>query len=665
MIYYFIALVFIFGKHDRPHGLFYDDVQLYDNVDFDEVYEVDIENDTLTVPYGQIVLELGKMYLVGYVDDRPISAYYQGDGVIKYYPKNDIEAQQIKRFYRTDTVDEKFNEIYFAFPEDSKFLERYYDAGDTVNIEGRVKNMYGGLKKVPSSDFKYDLPVNLCRASIEEKNDFLWINARRERYSNTIYFYDPYSYEQIQLYKYASNFKTPQLVSSVTDPKVEHTPVDTRLIDLFDYDMNINIPAIVKSDIACTMTFTVMAENLRVVPLNFPAKFDVDSVAGVVADSLEFIKDDGRRGVYVRLDNYYHKGDIASVTVYYRAGLFRQYIQYGIVQDYLTRWYPYNGFRQLSTYHLWYTIDPGTTFLSVGKMAKDTIIEGKRHLEFASEKPLAYAGFNYGVFDSTEVPDAPIPITVYSLKKDNSLLFGKGGINNVVKDVGDAYGYFESFLGPGPTDRLEVDPMNMDFGQSSAGLVHLAENTFDSNVPGIHDKYRAHEIAHQWFGHVVQPLTYHDVWISEGISEYLGALYVRNVKKDDKAFTFILKEWKKQVTKKGNVHGLRSIGYRAGAIWLGYRLMADPSPGDYETLVYYKAAFMMYRLHRALTDASGDDSKFFELLSRFVRENRGKLVSTDDFINYTRPYLGDKTDDFFKHWLYDWKISEDDFDLDK
>ena len=207
--------------------------------------------------------------------------------------------------------------------------------------------------------------------------------------------------------------------------------------------------------------------------------------------------------------------------------------------------------------------------------------------------------------------------------------------------------------------------MNMDFGQSSAGLVHLSEMTFGSDVPGVHDKYRAHEIAHQWFGHVVQPMTYHDVWISEGISEYLGALYVKNVKKDDKAFAYILKEWKKQITKKGMIHGLRSVGYRAGAIWLGYRLMADPSPGDYEVLVYYKAAFMMYRLHQALTDANGDDSKFYKLLSGFLREYRGKLVSTDDFINYTRTYLGDRTDGFFKHWLYDWEISEEDFDLDK
>ncbi len=665
MIYFFIAIAFIFGKHDRPHGQFYDDVQVYDDVNFEEVYEVNIENDTLTMPYGQIVFDLGKMYLVGYIDDRPISAYYQGDGVIKYYPKNDIEAQQIERFYRTDTVDEKFDEIYLAFPESSKFLEKYYKTGDKVEVTGRVKSMYGGLKKVPSSDFKYDLPANLYRASIEGQSDFLWINARRERYSNTIYFYDPYSYEQIQLYKYASNFKTPQLVSSVTDPKVERTPVDARLIDLFDYDMSINIPAINKSEVACTMTFTVMAENLRVVPLNFPAKFEVDSVAGVVADSLEFIKDDDQPGIYVRLDKFYHKGDIASVTVYYKADLFRQYIQYGIVQDYLTRWYPYNGFRQLSTYHWQYAIDPGTTFLSVGNMVKDTIIEDKRHLEFFSEQPLAYAGFNYGVFDSTAVPNAPIPITVHSLKKDNSLLFGKGGINNVVKDVGDSYSYFESILGPGPTDRLEVDPMNMDFGQSSAGLVHLSEYTFDKNTPGVDDKYRAHEIAHQWFGHVVHPMTYHDVWISEGISEYFGALYVKNVKKDERAFARVLKEWKKQVTKKGTIHGLRSIGYRAGAIWLGYRLLADPSPGDYETLVYYKAAFMMYRLHRALTDADGNDSKFYQLLSGFLREYRGKLVSTDDFINYTRPYLGDGTDGFFNHWLYDWKISEDDFDLDK
>ncbi len=662
MIYFFMALIFIFGKQkDQPHGQFHDDVKVYEEAAFEKTFEIDITGDTLTLPFLRIELGLGKLYILGYINDRPTSAYYQGTGEITFYPKDDIEAQQIKRFYRTDTVAETFDEIYFAFPEASDFLKRYYAAGREVSVSGRVKTMYGGLKKIPEAEFKYNLPVNIYRAAIEGRRDLIWINARRERYSHTIYHYDPYSHEQIQLYKYSSNFKTPQLVSSVTDPSTKQAPLQARLIDLFDYDMEITPGSLKKSDITCTITFEVIADSLKILPLNLPAKFEVDSVSGDVADSLAFIKDNNQPGIYVELKDYFHKGDTASLTIYYKANLFRQYIQYGIVQDYLTRWYPYNGFRQLSNYHMKYTIDPGTTFLSVGQMVKDTIIEGKRQLEYKSEKPLAYAGFNYGVFDSSRVENAPVPIAVYSLQKNNSLLFGKGGIKNVIADVGNSYGYFYDILGTGPTSRLDVDAMDMDFGQSSAGLVHLSENTFDKNTAGIHDRYRAHEIAHQWFGHVVHPMTYHDLWLSEGISEYLGALYVKNVKKDTKAFDDILKEWKKQVTKKGMIRGQRSIGYEAGPIWLGYRLLADPSPGDYETLVYYKAAFAIYRLHQALTNSNGDDSKFYELLSGFLREYRGRLVSTEDFIEYTRPYLGDRTDSFFQHWIYDWKVSEGDF----
>lgn len=659
MLYFIVALMFIFGKSkDMSDVQFYQDVKQYDKIDYSNSYDVIVENDTLELHNGQVLFDKGHLYISGYIDDRPTSAYFLGEGRFIFYPENEIEAQQIKRFYRTDTVDVEVQEFHFAFPQCSNFLDKYKDKGTLVDPPGRVTTKFKAMRKFPGGEFKYNLPVNLYKATLENRCDFLWVHARRDRFSHSIYFYNPYEDEQIKLYIFASNYKSPQLVSSITDSNKRDQSKDTRMIDLFDYDIDVNLTALKKSEIKCTMKFEVFDDSLKIAALNFPKKFVVDSVAGDVADSLSFIHDRGRPGVYVELSDYFYKGDTAEVTIYYRGDLFRQYLHYGIIQDYLTRWYPYNGFRQLSNYDLHYTVDPGTTFLSVGNVISDTVIDGKRHLNFKTPQPTAYASFNYGDFDSTAVTNTPIPITVYSLKKHKSILFGKGGINNVVKDIGDAYNYFSELIGPLPVDKIDIAPMAFDYGQSSSGLIHLADNTYDRNTSGIHDKYRAHELAHQWFGHRIHPQTYHDLWLSEGISEYLGALYVKNVKKDEKAFRRILKEWKKQVTKKGLLNGKKSIGYKAGPIWLGYRLLADPSPGDYEALVYYKAAFALYVLNEKL-----GDEKFHELLARLVRENENQSISTNLFMELTREYW-DGSDAFFGRWIFGWEHDDTDFDLE-
>ena len=55
------------------------------------------------------------------------------------------------------------------------------------------------------------------------------------------------------------------------------------------------------------------------------------------------------------------------------------------------------------------------------------------------------------------------------------------------------------------------------------GLQDTAEGAEFYNVVAVH------EMAHQWWGHMVGWKTYHDQWLSEGIAEVSAALYLQIV----------------------------------------------------------------------------------------------------------------------------------------
>jgi hypothetical protein len=53
---------------------------------------------------------------------------------------------------------------------------------------------------------------------------------------------------------------------------------------------------------------------------------------------------------------------------------------------------------------------------------------------------------------------------------------------------------------------------------------------------------------------------------------------------------------------------------------------------------------------------SQNSQQFLNLLSEFAANYADRLVTTEDFINIARKYLGDRTDPFFEQWLFGWQV---------
>lgn len=651
---FLLAIVFV---HSAYAENFIAEVDSLTDFPIDSVREIDVENFTFPLPYGQVYFERGQLYLTGYYNNSPTAAFFIGSGRFKYNPSDNNEVQQIHRFYLTDSVDVEFDQAYFAFPWNSELLKELINEGDFTKPRYLVKTYLKSIREIPDKKFKYNLPLNIYKASIENRTEYIWINLLKDRYFHTIYVYDPYSIEQVSLYKYTSNFRTPQIVSSIRDNRIDPENIIDAQFDLFEYDISVDISTVNNSVISCRMYLVSLIDSLNLVQFNFPEKYNIDSIGGDIADSTSFIKIKDRPGLTVELSDFLNKGDTAEITIYYSSNLFRHSMHYGVIQEHLTFWYPYNGYRQLSKYRVNYTIDKGFDFLAVGNKISDSTSDDKRYLEYRTDPNTAYISFNYGVFDSIAVTDGYVPIAIHFLKSDRpSVIFGNDNITGLVEDISGSFKFYNDSFAPYPLNRLDVASMAVGFGQGSPGLVHLSTKTFNRSIEGVDDKFRAHEVAHQWWGHLINPKSYHDVWLSEGFAEYSATMYIELIKKDVATFQKILKEWRRAITRGGQPGGKNSIGFKSGAISLGHRLSSEMSPGDFETIIYYKAAYLLHMLRYELEFGLGKKGDFIRMLSDFAQSYSGQLVTTDNFVELAKTYLGANGQQFFDQWLYDWRV---------
>lgn len=128
------------------------------------------------------------------------------------------------------------------------------------------------------------------------------------------------------------------------------------------------------------------------------------------------------------------------------------------------------------------------------------------------------------------------------------------------------------------------------------------------------------------------PRTYRDAWLSEAVATYAADMYIER-EAGVEAFREMLKRHTDQAL----------FADRHGAIDLGSRLGVH-----YQPIVYEKGAMVLHMLRRTI-----GDGHFMSVLSRFSRENAGKLVSTGDFETEVEVVTGREMDWFFDQWIRD------------
>ena len=216
----------------------------------------------------------------------------------------------------------------------------------------------------------------------------------------------------------------------------------------------------------------------------------------------------------------------------------------------------------------------------------------------------------------------------------------------VGEDVTLSLNFFRDAFGEPPVHRFYATEIPGYHGQAFPGLIHFSWATYQGFLmeKGRDEMFRAHEMAHQWWGLGVDVKSYRDAWLSEGFAEFAAWWYTEAILGDSTALRRILDQSREALLERR---------HKAGPIWLGTRLFDGDMPEDYPLIVYQKGAWVLRMLRFLMLDANGTgEAPFRGMLKDFYESFHDAQASTEDFRTMVERHMGSSMDWFFNSWVY-------------
>jgi aminopeptidase N len=220
----------------------------------------------------------------------------------------------------------------------------------------------------------------------------------------------------------------------------------------------------------------------------------------------------------------------------------------------------------------------------------------------------------------------------------------RGAPQDVEADVANSLSFFTSAFGAPLFHHYYATEIPYFHGQAFPGMIHLSFITFLGLRDGGQDEsFRAHEMAHQWFGIGVEPASYRDAWLSEGFAEFAGMWYMQTILHDNDKYFKMLRESRDEIRRRRDKAVPIGLGYRALENWRG----------SYALITYQKGAWVLHMLRNMMIDSRTMSEDRFKLMMRDYYETyKGKRATTLDFQRVVEKHIGRPMDWFFDEWVY-------------
>lgn len=635
--------------------------------------------DSLDIIRPQLEFHLGpgKITMFDFGASRPCAMVYEGGGRFVYSPPDFVELGQLHKFTGHESLDGRFKWLTLIFTRD---LEGFPDT--SALSRGPVPD--GAWKKFSSTvddAFRYlgvYMPNMIIGNLLTETPGFItYADFELNGVGHLIFMENPALTDQFALYKITNmlGVNDADMVGGYSEDDELPSQRGIETIDITNYKIESEMSGSGKMTVKCRIDYTPVQWGRSFLYFDWYYENKDIQAADSNGDSLTVInrKDESGFGVVLKKPLEIGKSDYIDIE-YECKSLFSVY---GLMYIFgKTSWFPSNPIRDPATFELTYDIPKSYEIVSCGKRVEFSQEGGRAISRWIVDKPVEYVSFNMGVFDSKElsVENLP-PVKVFMSKQIDhqaiALERAKAGnlssgdmIGQVSADVTNSLALFTSILGPCPFDTIKATEIPFSGeGQGSPGLIHLTWSTFQAeDLQGYSESFRAHEVAHQWWGHIVDYESYRDVWLSEGLADYCGLWFYELSVKDRKALANMLKYYREAIFSGTESH---EIGYKAGPMSVGYRLSSTRSD-DYFNIVYLKGAYVFHMIRYLLHDyKTASDDAFADFLKDMVTTYKGKVVTTKLLQKLLEKHIGSDMSWFFDEWVYGTAIPEYEFGYDK
>ncbi|MFC6340951.1 aminopeptidase N, partial [Nocardioides hankookensis] len=149
----------------------------------------------------------------------------------------------------------------------------------------------------------------------------------------------------------------------------------------------------------------------------------------------------------------------------------------------------------------------------------------------------------------------------------------------------------------------------------------------------------AHEMAHQWFGNIVTPQWWDDLWLNESFAEYMGNRVTADVTEYADAWVdnaYARRQWGLSADQRPSTHPVAGNGAKD----------ASAALQDFDGISYAKGSSILKQLNATM----GDDVFFAGVIDHFTRHRFGNATMHDLFESWERAGAGDLSA-FTTNWL--------------
>jgi hypothetical protein len=671
-----------------------------------------VSNLVLKRDAATFTLRSGDIYFMSPIEGRTVAAVFIGEGELNLTPPTEIEKKSLAVFTNGPELKEEFTQLVLKF-SDKTFEE--------IKQSPNAKMMAGGAQAARARDLyrekenflRKELRVNLDTRTLtdlyaKERPGYFMAFVGGRRWSKLLFMLDPLgipsvSPEEVALLSYGGSdggiWTAFHLEDEYKNGRATSTQ-DTRLFDILHHEIEgaIKGTKIVATDV---VTFRPLLTDVRVLPMELFPSLRVKSVQDEQGRELHFIQEakDEDADFAVIYPETLEKGKEYKLRVQYEGdGAIRDSGGGNYILIPRSSWYPNNGgtqFGDRATFNIKFRYPKNSMFVGTGALAEPETIDGDAKIAkwTSGQTELAVAGFNYGKFKKKEVLDKDagygiefyaneeLPDALKDIQRRTEDVEGMtlGAMststmaNAALADTQNAMRIYNAYFGKLAYTRLAMTQQPAgNFGQAWPTLVYMpftayldsTQRTQLMGVSGGTDTFwryvGPHEVAHQWWGHMVGWTSYHDQWMSEGFAEFSTSLYVQFVRKDIDKFLDFWEAQRKQIVEATEAtKGIKP--YTIGPVTQGFRLSNAKTRAAYQFLVYPKGAYILHMIRMMMYDQrTGGDAKFRAMMSDFIKTHYNKDVSTEDFKRIVEKHMtpdmdidkNGRMDWFFNQWVY-------------
>jgi hypothetical protein len=618
------------------------------------------------------------------IPDLETALIVVGRGKVVFSPSDANEKHQMDLLFKRDRLEDEIDSLYVRgsteFLTSNVRVEAAAGAAAVSDAErAKAAAVFG--RNYPRS-FTIESSFDDQLLSFLPRNDEAVLEFKARKMGELAYVYFPFADEEVSLYDHGRD----QVVSLYSPDAGGGTPLKRMFIsfeekfDVETYALELGYsPASASLSAKARIQFTPRVDKLDSLKFRFDPGLEILRITDAEDRDLFYTQDKLRRILYVYLLVPAAQGVPSSIQVFYRGRVRPAVPTTDVIAQATTggkiisqprfetyffshagSWYPGPADEDYFLARLTVVIPPEYKCVASGELVAkgrredlDDVVAiekaGSAVYTFASRAPVKYISFIVGRFDRIKERPGPVPV---SSQASTDILHSQPDLAGQAADILD---YYIRTFGPYPYEKLAIVLRSWpDFGgHSPAAFIVLNDVPWSGEsgfrVPGdtpvdlsAWDEYfLAHEIAHQWWGQGVSFGTYKDQWLSEGLSQFAAASYLRQ-RYGPAAYAAILKKFRRWTEKRSSW----------GPIVMGSRL-SYRDYSAYQAIVYNKAALALFMLQ----DLLGEET-FAAGLRAFYEKHKFTAPRTGDFIKAMEVASGRDLGAFFRGWFYAWELPE-------